>query len=48
VLQGGQDFRDGFVGRIPSDGIFYLEVLLLLVQSPADDVEIDGLNDEVL
>jgi len=35
-------------GASLSDGIFYLEVLLLLVQSPADDVEIDGLDDEVL
>lgn len=48
VFQGGQDFRDGFVGYVSADGIFDLELLLLLVESPADDVEVDGLNDKIL
>jgi hypothetical protein len=48
VFQAGQNTRDGLVGHVPSDGIFDLELLLLLVESTANDVEIDGLNDEVL
>jgi hypothetical protein len=36
------------VGNVPADGILDLELLLLLVESTADDVEIDGLDDEVL
>jgi len=48
VLQGSQNSPDGFVGHVSADGIFDLELLLLLVKSPADDVEIDGLNDEIL
>jgi len=48
VFQGGQNFRDGFVGYVSADGIFDLELLLLLVESPADDVEVDGLNDKIL
>ena len=38
LLQGSQNSRDGFVGHIPSDGVFDLELLLLLVESPPDDV----------
>ena len=48
VFQGGQDFRDGFVGYVSANGIFDLESLLLLVESPADDVEVDGLNNKIL
>jgi hypothetical protein len=48
VLQASQNVCNGFVGHVPSDGIFDLELLLLLVESTADDVKIDGLNDEVL
>jgi hypothetical protein len=48
VLQGSQDSRDSFVWHISAYGIFDLELLLLLVQSPADDVKIDGLNDKIL
>ena len=48
MFQAGQNTRDGLVGHVPSDGIFDLELLLFLVESTADDVKIDGLNDEVL
>jgi hypothetical protein len=48
VLQAGQNFHDGFVRHVSSDGVFDFELLFLLVQSPADDVEIYGLDDEVL
>ena len=47
LLQRSQDSCDCFVGHIPSDGVFDLELLLLLVESPADDVEIDGFNNEI-
>jgi hypothetical protein len=36
------------VGHISSDGVFDLELLFLLVESPADDVEINGFNDKIL
>ena len=48
VLQGSQNFRDDLVGNVSADSVFDFELLLLLVESPADDVEIDGLNDEIL
>lgn len=48
LLQGIQNSRDGFVGHISSDGVFDLELLLLLVESPADDVKIDGFNNKIL
>jgi hypothetical protein len=48
VLQGRQNLRDGFRGHISSDRVFNLELLFLLVQFTADDVEIDGINDEIL
>jgi hypothetical protein len=48
VLQGVQNFPNGFVGNVSTDGIFDFKLLLLLVESPADDVEIDGLNDKIL
>jgi hypothetical protein len=47
LLQGSQNSRDCFVGHIPSDCVFYFELLLLLVESPADDVEIDGFNNKI-
>lgn len=48
VLQGGQNSPDIFVGHVSADGIFDLELLLLLVESPADDVKINGLDNKVL
>ena len=48
LLQGGQNARDGFVGHISSDRVFDLELLFLLVESPADDVEINCFNDKIL
>jgi len=48
VLQGRQNSRDSFVWHVSADGIFDLELLLLLVESPADDVKINGLNDKIL
>jgi hypothetical protein len=47
VLQARQNIRNGPLGHVPSDGINNLELLLLLVKSAADDVKIDGLNDEI-
>jgi len=48
LLQGSKDSGDCFVGHIPSNCVFDLELLLLLIESPADDVEIDGFNDKIL
>ncbi len=48
MFQGSQNSRNCFVGHISSDGVFDLELLLLLVESPADDVEIDGFNNKIL
>lgn len=48
MLQGGQNSRDSFVWYVPANGIFDLELLLLLVEPPTDDVEINGLNDKIL
>jgi hypothetical protein len=48
LFQGVQNFPNGFVGNVSTDGIFDFELLLLLVEPPANDVEIDGLNDKIL
>lgn len=48
MLQGSQNSRDDFVGYVSSNGVFDLELLLLLVESPADNVKIDGLNNKIL
>lgn len=48
VFQGIQNSRNGFVRHVPADGILDFELLLLLVESPADDVKIYGFNDKIL
>ena len=48
MLQGGQNSPDSFVWHVSADGIFDFELLLLLVESPADDVKISGLNGKIL
>ena len=48
MLQGSQNSCDSIGWHVSADGIFDLELLLLLVESPADDVKINGLNDKIL